>query len=78
MSLWFRDITPRVRLHRTLDRQGRLASLGTLSGAVAHHYNNLLCCIATSVEYAINMTTVSAMRRALQRTADAVGRKSSS
>jgi PAS domain S-box-containing protein len=74
VSLWFRDITQRMRLQRAVDKRGRLASLGTLSGAVAHHYNNLLCCIATSVEYAINMNTLSAMRRALQRTADAVGR----
>lgn len=74
VSLWFRDITARMQLQRTLDKRGRLASLGSLSGAVAHHYNNLLCCIATSVEYAINMNTLSAMRRALQRTADAVGR----
>ena len=74
VSLWFRDITERMRLQLTLDKRGRLASLGTLSGAVAHHYNNLLCCIATSVEYAINMNTLSAMRRALQRTADAVAR----
>ncbi len=74
ISLWFRDITARVQLQQMVDKKGRLASLGSLSGAVAHHYNNLLCCIATSVEYAINMNTLSAMRRALQRTADAVGR----
>lgn len=74
VTLWFRDVTERVQLSRTLKKRERLASLGGLSGAVAHHYNNLLCCIATSVEYAINMNTVSAMRRALQRTADAVGR----
>lgn len=74
ISLWFRDITERMRLKRLSKERGRLASLGVLSGAVAHHYNNLLCCIATSVEYAINMNTLSAMRRALQRTADAVGR----
>ncbi len=74
VSLWFRDITKRQRLQRALDKRERLASLGTLSGAVAHHYNNLLCCIATSVEYAINMNTMTAMRRALQRTADAVSR----
>ncbi|MCK4341823.1 MAG: PAS domain-containing protein, partial [Phycisphaerae bacterium] len=73
-SLWFRDITARLQLQRTVDKRDRLASLGSLSGAVAHHYNNLLCCIATSVEYAINMNTLSAMRRASQRTADAVGR----
>jgi PAS domain S-box-containing protein len=74
VSLWFRDITARMRLQRQLDERSRLASLGSLSGAIAHHYNNLLCCIATSVEYAINMNTMSAMRRALQRTADAVAR----
>ncbi|MBK9119271.1 MAG: PAS domain-containing protein [Phycisphaerales bacterium] len=74
VSLWFRDVTERMRLRRTLKERERLASLGTLSRGVAHHYNNLLCCIATSVEYAINMNTTSAMRRALQRTADAVGR----
>ncbi len=74
ISLWFRDITERIRLRKGLKKRERLASLGALSGGVAHHYNNLLCCIATSVEYAINMNTTTAMRRALQRTADSVGR----
>ncbi len=74
LSLWFRDITERMRLRRSLKERERLASLGSLSRGVAHHYNNLLCCIATSVEYAINMNTATAMRRALQRTAEAVGR----
>lgn len=74
ISLWFRDITERMRLRRTLKERERLASLGTLARGIAHHYNNLLCCIATSVEYAINMNTTTAMRRALQRTADAVAR----
>lgn len=74
ISLWFRDITERMRLRRSLKERERLASLGSLARGIAHHYNNLLCCIATSVEYAIHMNTTSAMRRALQRTADAVGR----
>ncbi|MEW6252588.1 MAG: ATP-binding protein, partial [Planctomycetota bacterium] len=74
ISLWFRDVTERVRLRRSLKERERLASLGSLSRGVAHHYNNLLGCIAMSVEYAINMNTASAMRRALQRTAEAVGR----
>jgi two-component system NtrC family sensor kinase len=74
IALWFRDITERMRLRRALKERERLSALGALSRGVAHHYNNLLCCIATSVEYAINMNTTSAMRRALQRTAEAVGR----
>jgi PAS domain S-box-containing protein len=74
VSLWVRDITKRKRLQRSLKKNERLASLGKLAGAVSHHYNNLLCSIATSLEYAINMNTITAMRRALQRTAEAVGR----
>ncbi len=74
LSLWLRDITKRRRLQRQFKKNERLAYLGKLSGAVAHHYNNMLCSIATSLEYAMNMNTMSAMRRAAQRTAAAVAR----
>jgi two-component system cell cycle sensor histidine kinase/response regulator CckA len=73
VSLWMRNITKHRRLQRQLKRNERLTYLGKLAGAVAHHYNNLLCSIATSLEYAMNMNTMTAMRRAAQRTADAVG-----
>ena len=73
-AVWLRDVTARMRLQRALRRRERLTTLGTLAGAVSHHYNNLLFAIAASLEYAINMNTLSAMRRALQRTADAVAR----
>ncbi|MBK8915627.1 MAG: PAS domain S-box protein [Phycisphaerales bacterium] len=74
MGVWFRDITLRVRLEREAKRHERLGSLGALSGAVAHHFNNLLCSIATSIEYTTNLSTVAAMRRALARAGDAVSR----
>lgn len=74
ISLWFRDITERVKLAKTVERRQRLNVLGSLAGAVAHHYNNLLCSIATSLEYATNLNTPHAIQRALQRTADAVTR----
>ena len=74
VSLWLRDITKRRRLQRKVKKNERLTYLGKLAGAVAHHYNNLLCSIATSVEYAMNMNTMTAMRRASQRTAEAAGR----
>lgn len=73
-AVWFHDITVRMELRRGVRKHERLTVLGALSGAVAHHYNNLLCSIATSLEYAINMNTMSAMRRALRRTADAAAR----
>jgi PAS domain S-box-containing protein len=74
VSVWFHDITARLQVRRSMRQRERLTTLGTLSGAVAHHYNNLLCSVATSLEYALNMNTMSAMRRALRRTADAVSR----
>lgn len=77
VSVWFHDITSRVQLRRGLRKQERLTVLGSLSGAVAHHYSNLICSIATSLEFALNMNTMAAMRRALQRTADAAGRAAS-
>lgn len=74
VSVWFHDITARVQLRKSTRKRERLTALGALSGAVSHHYNNLLCSIATSLEYAMNMNTMSAMRRALGRTMDAVTR----
>jgi two-component system cell cycle sensor histidine kinase/response regulator CckA len=74
VCVWFHDITARLQLRRGLRKRERLTTLGVLAGSVAHHYNNLLCSITTSLEFALNMNTMSAMRRVLRRTADAVGR----
>ncbi|RMF70857.1 MAG: hypothetical protein D6744_18805, partial [Planctomycetota bacterium] len=74
IAVWFHDITARLQVRRSMRNQERLAALGTLSGSVAHHYNNLLCSIITSLEYAMNMNTMTAMRRALRRTSEAAQR----
>lgn len=74
VCVWFHDITARMQLRRGMRKRERLTTLGALAGSVAHHYNNLLCSIATSLEFALNMNTIVAMRRVLQRTANAVGR----
>lgn len=74
VAIWLHDITARVRVRRNLRKSERLNSLGAMSGAAAHHYNNILCGLATSLEFAMNMNTMTAMRRALQRTAEAVSR----
>jgi signal transduction histidine kinase len=74
VCVWFKDITARLQLRRSMRKRERLTTLGALAGSVAHHYNNLLCSIATSLEFALNMNTIAATRRVLRRTADAVGR----
>ena len=74
VSVWFHDITARLQLRRSMRSRERLTTLGTLSGSIAHHYSNLLCSIATSVEYALNMNTLTATRKALGRAMDALQR----
>ena len=74
VSVWLNDITARLQLRRSMRKRERLTALGAMAGSVAHHYNNFLCSIATSLDFALNMNTISAMRRTLRRTADAVSR----
>ena len=72
VSVWFHDITDRVQHRKTLRKSERLNSLGAMSGSVSHHYANILGSIAMSLGFAEKMNTVTAMRRALQRTGEAV------
>lgn len=74
IAVWFRDISARVRLQRDLKKRERLASLGGMSGAVAHHYNNLIQGISAGLEYARRQRTVAAMLRALEQVQGPLGR----
>lgn len=72
VSVWFHDISDRVQLRKSFRKSERLNSLGAMSGSVSHHYANILGSIAMSLGFAEKMNTVTAMRRALQRTSEAV------
>lgn len=74
VTIWLHDLTARLQVRRSSRKRERLTMLGVMSGAVAHHYNNFLCGIATTLEIARTMTTASAMRRALDRTSEAIQR----
>ncbi|MBN1343513.1 MAG: PAS domain S-box protein [Phycisphaerae bacterium] len=73
-SACVRDITRRVDLEQRLQEHGKMASLGALAGGVAHHFNNILGGVATSVDFALKLDDPSALRRSLRLTADAVQR----
>ncbi len=76
VAAWIIDETHRKRLAERLAQAEKIASLGTLAGGVAHHFNNILGGVATFVDYALTSGNTAAMKRALQMTAEAAARAS--
>ncbi len=74
MCAGVRDISRRVNLEKQIAAGQTMAALGSLCGGVAHHFNNLLGGIGTSVDFALNTSDRGATRRALRLTADSVAR----
>ncbi len=72
--VWAEDVTRLKKLERDLAASERLASLGTLAGGVAHHFNNILGGVSTFVDYALQTDDPRASRRALRMTAEAADR----
>ena len=71
VAAWVVDETDRKRLSERLAQAEKMASLGTLAGGVAHHFNNILGGVATFVDFALTSGDPAVMRRALQMTAEA-------
>jgi signal transduction histidine kinase len=76
VAAWFVDNTAGLDLTERLAQAEKMASLGTLAGGVAHHFNNILGGVATFVDYALTSGDQVAMKRALQMTAEAAARAS--
>ena len=76
VAAWIIDETHRKEMARRLVQAEKIASLGTLAGGVAHHFNNILGGVATFVDYALTDGDPAAMKRALQMTAEAAARVS--
>ena len=76
VAAWIVDETSRRHLADQLVQAEKMASLGTLAGGVAHHFNNILGGVATFVDYALTSGDVTAMKRALQMTVEAASRAS--
>ncbi|MFH1420081.1 MAG: ATP-binding protein [Planctomycetota bacterium] len=74
VSASMRDISQRKRLSQELARSRRMASLGTMAGAVTHHFNNILGGMLTSIDYVLSSDSPRELRRTLRRLAQAIGR----
>lgn len=51
-SICIRDITRRMRLQTEVLESRKMTSLGQMAGAIAHHFNNILGGVVTSIDYA--------------------------
>ncbi len=69
-----RDITRRVEAVAEALESQKMASLGEMAGEVAHHFNNILGGVVTSVDYALSGDEYAVCRRVLEQTAWALGR----
>jgi signal transduction histidine kinase len=73
-SASMRDISTRKRLSQELARSRRMAALGKMAGGVAHHFNNILGGMLTSIDYALPSDSPRELRRTLRLLAQAIGR----
>jgi PAS domain S-box-containing protein len=65
-SLCFRDITRRIELAQRLENSKKMAALGEMAGAVAHHFNNILGGIITRLDYAKAKGTPQELQRMVE------------
>ncbi|MFQ5501279.1 MAG: nitrogen regulation protein NR(II) [Phycisphaerae bacterium] len=73
-SASMRDISKRKRLSRELAQSRRMAAMGQMSGAMAHHFNNILGGMLTSVDYVLTSDSPRELRRTLRMLAKSIGR----
>lgn len=73
-SICIRDITRRIRLQAEVHESRKMASLGAMAGAIAHHFNNILGGVVTSIDYANSCSDTAVTKRVLEQTSRAVMR----
>lgn len=73
-SVCVRDITQRIHLQNELNESRKMISLGTLAGGIAHHFNNILGGVITSVDFALAGNDPAITNRVLQQTGKALQR----
>lgn len=73
-SVCFRDITKRIVLQKEVAESRKMVSLGELSGAVAHHFNNILGGVVTCIDFARAQQNPLTDRKVLEQIGDALGK----
>ncbi len=69
-----RDITRRIDLEGELAKRDKMSSLGSMASGIAHHFNNILGGVVTSVDFALVSDDPHLQEATLQRTSEALAR----
>lgn len=73
-SASLRDISERKRLSQELSRARQMASLGNMAAGVAHHFNNIMGGMLTSIDYVMPSDSPRELRRTLRLISQEIGR----
>jgi len=76
VSICARDVTKGMDLMRDVAETQRMSALGSMSGAVAHHFNNLLGGALTALDFVQDSFEVETLRRGLRTAMTALSRVS--
>jgi PAS domain S-box-containing protein len=77
LSVCFRDITRRIALQEAVAQGRKMGALGEMAGAIAHHFNNILGGVVTSIDFARARHDPEIDRRVLEQLGGALGRANS-
>lgn len=76
VSICVRDVTKGMDLMRDVAETQRMSALGSMSGAIAHHFNNLLGGALTALDFVQDSFEVETLRRGLRTALTALSRVS--
>jgi PAS domain S-box-containing protein len=77
LCVWLRDISHCGTLLERVGHDRKMAALGELAGSLAHHFNNILGGIVTSVDFALASNDSAIERSVLAKTNQALTRATS-
>ncbi|HSW45318.1 MAG TPA: ATP-binding protein [Phycisphaerae bacterium] len=66
VSVCVRDVTRRIETERALADASKMTALGSMAGAIAHHFNNLLGGLVTTADFAQTSDDPAVLTRALR------------
>jgi polar amino acid transport system substrate-binding protein len=73
-SVCFQDITHCIQLQDQLGQARKMRALGTMAGKFAHHFNNILGSVVTSVDFAKQCGDMRVMRKTMHSVARSLQR----